>query len=208
MASTLIHIAVANELNKELKRDKTKFLIGAIAPDLSKEIGETKAQSHFFHEEEDIPNLQWFLTRYKDNLDDDFVLGYYVHLYTDYLWYKYFIPEVYKKNMITKLDGNVFKCSKNGLKKYIYNDYTNLNTEILDEYNLDLKIFYNELPPIDDIIKEIPMDKLNVLIDKMGIIIQNTKKSKQLIFDIDNIKKFIGLAVELTQANLNEVMKK
>lgn len=207
MASALIHIAVANELNKTLKKDKSKFLIGAIAPDISKQIGEPKSKSHFSSEEENIPNLDWFLIRYKDKLDDDFVLGYYVHLYTDYLWFKFFIPEVYKKDMITKLDGTVFKCSKNGLKKYLYNDYTTLNPQILNTYNLDLKIFYNEIPEIENIIQEIPMDKLNIIIDKISIIIENSKEDKQLIFDINNVKKFIDLAVELTLSNLKEIKK-
>lgn len=205
MASALIHIAVANELNKELKRDKTKLLIGTIAPDISKQVGESKDKSHFLNGEDDIPNLDWFLTRYKDKLDDDFVLGYYIHLFTDYLWFKFFVPEVYKKDMITKLDGTVFKCSKNGFKKYLYNDYTTLNPQILDTYNLDLKIFYNEIPEIENIIKEIPMDKLNVIIDKIGVIIENSKEEKQLIFDINNIKKFISLTVELALSNLNDI---
>lgn len=209
MASALIHIAVANELNKELKKDKSKLLIGTIAPDISKEVGETKEKSHFLeNENDDIPNIEWFLKRYKDKLDDDFVLGYYIHLFVDYLWFKYFIPEIYKRNMITKLDGSVFKCSKKGLKRYLYNDYTNLNRKLLDEYNLDLEIFYNEIPEINNIIEEIPMDKLNLIVDKLGLIIANSKEDKQLIFDINNIRKFISLAVELTLANLNEVTNK
>ena len=205
MASALIHIAVANELNKELKKNKTKLLIGSIAPDISKQMGESKDKSHFLNGKDDIPNLEWFLIRYKDKLNDDFVLGYYIHLFTDYLWFKYFIPEIYKKDMITKLDGTTFKCSKNGLKRYIYNDYTNLNIQIIDEYNLDLKLFYNKLPEIDNIIQEISIDKLDVLLDKLGLIIENSKEKKQLIFNIENIKKFIGLAVELTLSNLNDI---
>lgn len=35
MASSVIHIAVANELNKVLKKDKKSILIGSIAPDIS-----------------------------------------------------------------------------------------------------------------------------------------------------------------------------
>ena len=47
MASTMIHIVVANEINKKLKRDSSKLLIGTIAPDISKNIGENKVKSHF-----------------------------------------------------------------------------------------------------------------------------------------------------------------
>ena len=36
VASALIHIAVASEVNKKVKRDRSKLLIGSIAPDLAK----------------------------------------------------------------------------------------------------------------------------------------------------------------------------
>ena len=52
MASSMIHIAVANEINKVLKRDSSQLLIGTIAPDISKLIGETKEKSHFLTQNE------------------------------------------------------------------------------------------------------------------------------------------------------------
>ena len=174
MASSMIHIAVANELNKKLKRDSQKLLIGTIAPDISKLIGENKVRSHFLENENtDIPDLYKFLSLYKNSLNDDFVLGYYIHLYTDYLWFKYFIPEIYGKGRMAMI--------------YIYNDYTNLNIQIIDEYQLDLKIFYNEIPDIDNIIKEIPMDKLYLIINKAGEIIENSKINKEFVFNTNKI---------------------
>ena len=47
MASAIIHICVANEINKKIKKDKSKLLIGSIAPDISKQVNETKKHSHF-----------------------------------------------------------------------------------------------------------------------------------------------------------------
>ena len=98
MASAVIHMTVASEINKVLKRDYDKLIIGSIAPDISKIIGETKLRSHFLVTEENnnnIPNIDVFLSAYKEYLYDDFVMGYFIHLYTDYLWFKYFIPEIY-----------------------------------------------------------------------------------------------------------------
>ena len=70
MASSMIHIAVANEINKVLKRDSSQLLIGTIAPDISKLIGETKEKSHFLTQNEtDIPDIYKFLSLYKNNLD-------------------------------------------------------------------------------------------------------------------------------------------
>lgn len=206
MASSMIHIAVANEINKKLNRDSSKLLIGSIAPDLSKQVGETKVKSHFLdNNDTNIPNLDRFLEKYSDKLNDDFVLGYFIHLYTDYLWFKYFTPEVYDKDIITKLDGTVVKCTGRMAEMYIYNDYTNMNAQLLDIYNLDLKIFYNDIPEIDNIIEEIPMDKLNVIIDQMSIIIENSKVTKDLVFNIENIVQFIETNVDLISAKLKEL---
>lgn len=207
MASSLIHIAIANEINKKLKRDSQQLLIGTIAPDISKLIGESKERSHFLTcNEEDIPDIYKFLSLYKQNLNDDFVLGYYIHLYTDYLWFKYFIPEIMENDLIKKLDGTVVKCRGEMAIKYIYNDYTNLNLKIIDAYNLDLKIFYNEIPTINNIIQEIPMEKIDLIVNKASQIIKNSKITKEMTFSMENIYNFISLAIHLILANLEDLI--
>lgn len=207
MASSLIHIAIANEVNNKLKRDEQKLFIGTIAPDISKLIGKTKEKSHFLTSVgTDIPDIYKFLSLYKEYLDDDFVLGYYIHLYTDYLWFKHFIPEIMENDLIKKIDGTIVKCHGRMAIKYIYNDYTNLNLNIIDDYNLDLKIFYNEIPPIKNIIKEIPMDKLALIVNKAGKIIENSKITKEMTFKMENIHNFISLSTNLILANLEELI--
>ena len=206
MASTIIHMAVANEINKVLKRNDNQLLIGSISPDVSKLVGETKLYSHFLDSDDtDIPNIDRFLERYKDNLNDDFVLGYFIHLYTDYLWFKYFVPEVFDEVFVTKLDGTKIRCTGNMIDMYIYNDYTNMNEQLIEKYNLDLKIFYVRSEHFNNIIKEIPMDKLDLILDKTIEIIENTKVKKDLVLDIKNIEKFIRTATELTVSKLKEL---
>lgn len=203
MASSIIHMAVANEINKVIKRDNDKILIGSIAPDISKTIGQSKMDSHFLDSMEDnIPNINRFLEKYKDKLSDDFVMGYFIHLYTDFFWFKYFVTEIYENEYITKLDGTKIKCIGNMASIYIYNDYTNLNTKLIEEYDLNLQIFYREIPKFNNIIDEIPMEKLNVIVDKASIIIANSKSRKDLIFNINNIKKFVETCVEIILTEL------
>ena len=196
MASSVIHMAVANEVNKVLKRDNSKLLIGSIAPDISKQIGQDRTISHFIFED-GLIDLDKFLDKYKNNLDDDFVLGYYIHLLTDYFWFKYFMPEITNYSIIKTLDGKELSLSKEEICKYIYNDYTNINIRVINEYNMDLKIFFNELPEIKNIIEEIPMDKLQVIVDKAGNIIMNSTNGKNYTFDIKNIKQFISFTKDL-----------
>jgi hypothetical protein len=81
MASSVIHMCVANEVNKYLKKDNSKILIGSIAPDISKQIGMTKEKSHFLDSINDsVPNIDKFLNKYKNYLNNDFVMGYFIHL--------------------------------------------------------------------------------------------------------------------------------
>lgn len=209
MPSAIIHIAVANEINKKIKKDESKLLIGSIAPDMAKIIGETKLKSHFQKENTTTPDLSKFLDKYQDKLNDSFILGYYIHLYTDYLWFKYFIPEVfdYDSSMIKKLNGEVVKCNGEMQKLYIYNDYTNLNRQVIDEYNLDFKIFYNDLPKFEYGVDEIPMDKLSLLLDKMSLIVSSSNEHKNFIFDIKNIKKFIETSTKIILSDILEKLK-
>ncbi len=208
MASSMIHIAVCNELNKKLKRDNSKILIGTIAPDISKLVGESKVYTHFLDSKDtDIPNIGKFLAKYMDSLNDDFVLGYYIHLYTDYLWFKYFIPEIYdkEKNLITKLDGTVVNCKGEMAIMYIYNDYTNINSEIVKRYNLNINFLYAKLPKMESIIDEIDMNKISLIVNKTRQIYENSKVHKDMVFNMDNVDEFIKLSTELIMANLEEI---
>lgn len=206
MASSLIHICVASEINKELNKDPNKLFIGTIAPDISKLIGESRNVSHFI-DENNIPDLNLFLEKYKNNLKDEFVLGYFIHLYTDYLWLKYFITEINCSGMISTLDGELIKCDNKKFCELIYNDYTNLNIELIDEYKLDCKIFYNELPKFENIIKEIPMDKLDVIVNQTGIILKNSEDDKEYIFDITHVSNFINLTSQIILSYIDEHLK-
>ena len=207
MASAVIHMAVATEINKITKRDNSKYLLGSIAPDISKLVGEERKKSHFCDNDDGVPNMDRFLDKYKNYLQDDFVFGYFVHLYTDYLWEKYFISEIYNEdnNLITKIDGTKVKCNGRMVSLYIYNDYTNLNNSLLDEYDMDLSIFYNDIPDLENVIQEIPMDKLQVLIDQMSIIIENAKPKKEFVFNMESVNTFIKRCVELTLAKIKEL---
>ena len=207
MASFMIHAAIANELNKDLKRNTTKLLLGTIAPDISKLIGETKLYTHFQTSEKSTPSFDKFINIYGKYLYDDFVLGYYIHLYVDYLWFKYFLPEIYDENkeLLTKLDGSIVPCHGQMLNNYIYNDYTNLNKKIIESYKINLNFLYDPIPKIDNIIMEAHINKLNVLIDKSKEILENTKVNKELTFNMENIDNFISLSVRLISSNLMEL---
>ena len=88
-----------------------------------------------------------------------------------------------------------------------YNDYTNLNIKLIDEYNLDFKKFYNELLQLDNIIEEIPMDKINMIVEQTAVIIEISRKYKDFIFNIDNVKKIIELSINLILSKIIKISK-
>ena len=209
MASSVIHICIANEINKTINRNSKKLLIGTIAPDISKLLGETKFYSHFLDNvNNNIPNINKFLEKYGNYLNDDFVLGYYIHLYTDYLWFKYFIPNIIKGNYIKELDGTLVEYTEKKFKYYVYNDYSNLNNQLIDRYNFPMKIFYEEIPYIPNIISEIPIDRLNLIVDKTGILIEESKKGKKYLFKIDDIITFIESSKKTILKELDSIYEK
>lgn len=193
MASALIHLAIAELLEKDLSiSDRKDYLLGSIAPDIAKQINESKIKSHFLYNTEDgIPNIKMFKEKYKDFKSNSFLLGYYIHLYTDKVWFGDFINSIYYNNSIKLLDGTIIEMSQDEIRKIIYEDYTNLNLELISNYNLDLSLFYEDFKIPNTTLDEIPIEKLNILIDKMGIIIENSKQQKKFLFDIIIIKNFI-----------------
>ncbi len=206
MASSIIHMAIAKEINKNLKRNENQLLIGSIAPDISKIVNEPRNKTHFTQKNETIPDIKKFLKKYKKELNDDFVMGYYIHLYTDYLWSKFFLTEITNKSFVKKLNGDIVNLNGNMLLLYIYNDYTNLNIELINKYNLDFEFMYKEENKyIPNIIKEIPYEKLPALYENFERIIENSKTSKVFIFDIENIVNFINLCVKIISSEINNI---
>ena len=206
MASAIIHLAVAKTLEKYLNiENKRDYYLGAIAPDISKQIGENKQKSHFLiNSRDDIPNIELFISKYPNFKNTSFDLGYFIHLYTDKIWFSRFVSQIYSGNYIKLLDGTVINTTPEELQKIIYQDYTNLNVQLLDEYKMDLSLFYEDFIEPTTTIDEIPTNKLNILIDKMGIIIENSTIEKPYTFDAFLVLQFID---ESSQEILNILNK-
>lgn len=205
MASYVIHIAVAQEINKVLKKDKIKLLLGSIAPDLSKLIGETKVKSHFLDSEKDlIPKLERFMNKYQQNLDDDFVLGYYIHLYTDYLWFKEFTPKFYKNNTLKLANGKIIPATNDIKLIYLYKDYSILNNKVIKEYNINIEDFNIENIKIPDIIKEIDINKIDVLIKQTNTFIKEDINEEPKVITLEKINEFISKSVDIILKDINK----
>lgn len=204
MASIIMHIAVADQLYKKIKNQLNinyyDYILGSIAPDISKKINHPREKSHFIDDFNTLPNINKFLEKYHSTLNNSFNLGYYIHLYTDFLFFKdyypLFIQEGFFNSVIKKLDGTSNKITNEEMKKILYNDYTNLNIKLIDEYQLSLDIFYNDFIKPNTNLDEIPISKLPILIKSADLIIQKLATKKEYIIDISSIKSFINDCTE------------
>ena len=188
MASAVIHLCVAKKVNSYVQKNEREFSLGAIAPDIAKLVGESKNRSHFLDEddsEDTPPHYERFINKYKDRLNNAFELGYLVHLMTDFYWFKDYVYQYIEDYTNDK------SVTYTAIKKIIYNDYTSLNQDLIDDYMLDLYYFQNQIDYPESPIDEIPMDKLDVLVEKMGLIIKNMGDNKSLMIDEKRIILFI-----------------
>lgn len=193
MSSIMIHLAIAKKVKEHFDIRKEKdYYLGAIAPDISRQIGESKEKSHFLiNTIDNIPNITLFIKRYPTFKYNSFNLGYYTHLMTDKLWIEKFIPNLIQDNTIKLLNGSILSTNPEEIENMLYSDYTNINRQIIDEYEMDLSIFYEEFIPPTTQLNEIPIDQLDILLNKMGIIIENSKEEKSYTLDFEAVKAFI-----------------
>lgn len=207
MASSIIHIAVAKQLEKDLKiKNKYDYYLGSIAPDISKQVGKSKYESHFLKNsyKNDIPNMELFIAKYPDFKKYSFDIGYYVHLYTDKIWFEELMDKVTFNNALKLLDGTIINTTPEEIQSIIYSDYTNLNISVIDEYELDLSLFYEDFKEPKTDIKEIPVENLDILLNKMSIIIENSKDDKKYSIDINVVKDFINKTCEIIKEDFNK----
>ena len=108
-------------------------------------------------------------------------------------------------NKIIKLNNKKENFDEKKFTEYVYDDYGSVNKKLIDDYNLDLKIFYEDIPKIDDIIEEIPIEKIKVIVDKAGLIIIESKEKDNILFDEDLINEFVEYAVDATLANIDNL---
>lgn len=95
-----IHTAIAKDLNKELNLNPDLLYYGAVLPDVDKgnEVGKFKAHfyiDHLKYPDEVIIDFDKFMEKYKNRLDRDLVIGYYIHLLTDYYFNEYIFDNTY-----------------------------------------------------------------------------------------------------------------
>ena len=132
MPNWKIHLEIAKRLNKKFNYTQNKleeFYLGNILPDINncfivKDIS-TKLEHKYTHyqDEIEIPSYKNFEKIYKNKIyEEPIIVGYYIHLYTDYTWNNYFYTNF---NDNEKLRGLSHE-EKRTLKQDDFKVYNNL----------------------------------------------------------------------------------
>lgn len=204
MPSILVHLAVGKKVNEKLCKKEEEFLTGCIAPDLARPLGIKRSVTHFQNDDGDY-ELDRFINKYINYMNNDYVLGYYVHLYTDYLWYRYFTTQFMDEKYITKKDGTKVRYfAENIPSLYMYHDYSNVSFDVINEYGLDLEFLHKNEYYSNSFIEEVPYDKINILIDETIKILNQKTYLDSFLFDFEDLKQFIDIIVDYVIANLKE----
>jgi len=143
MASSIIHLAVTNELIKHHAfKDENRLKFGAILPDAGK--GKAGHVNKFiWGRNKKSYDFEFFRNKFGELMrQDDLYLGYYLHLVQD-ICYRHFVYDKYHWNPM--IPGNVEKLHK---------DYSIINFYVAEKYNLknDITVPVNfDSEPINDL---------------------------------------------------------
>ena len=196
MGSAVMHLCIGKKIAKKLNNsDRKEFLIGNLAPDLSKLTNQSRYISHFLKKivindaEREVPDLDKFIKKYKNRLNEPFVQGYLCHLISDSVWYLEYIPnhvvsitEDKKQILLRDIDDYI---PYDDFKKMMYSDYNKTNDDLFSLYKLNLKKFDNM--DIDNPnMEEFEFEEIHRLIEQISYYLEYSVTDEEEPADFDD----------------------
>ena len=239
MPSYIGHSVCAKELLKKLKLsdvNKTKFMIGNLIPDIKqvdidytldefvnkKNIQRSKRITHFRKETDFIleyPHCRLFLEKYEKEVKRHIeTLAYFFHLYTDYYYFKFYLPSVItfldydcvptdvrngfyfvkinKNDQVVKAKAFFSKLSK----KSLYKEYARSNSYLIKKFNLDLDTdYYREYiakKGFNCYVEEVNLNKIYDVFDRIDKVYDRMKEEELFIFEENKLDSFVKEVVK------------
>lgn len=201
MGSTVMHLCIGKKVAQKLNNsDRKEFLIGNLAPDLSKIINQSRYVSHFLKKvqidgvEREVPDIDRFICEYKERLNEPFIQGYLCHLISDYIWFSNYIPNhvvaiTEDKTQILLRDIDDY-IPYNNFKEMMYRDYDRTNQYLFEMYKVNLKKFDN-MDIEDPKMKEFEFKEIHRLIEQISYYLDYTlfnQKEVDVSYETDEIE--------------------
>lgn len=227
MPSWFTHLATATELMKKLDvDDKNAFLIGSLMPDAERyvvkdfSIRVPYCDSHFSSyqdvcgTQEILPDVDKFLYYYKNKLNNPAVLGYLVHLLTDFYWNnltyaRYTLRDENKGFIGIRLnDGTKINCERFERSKTKFVDFAIFEESFIKSGNYILPHFNDGLIKKTSVIKEVPYNSEDI--KKMITFCENKSKKYEdfgvyKLFTEDEIEKDYKNSIEFILNFLKQI---
>ena len=133
MPSRMIHYLIAEKVAEQVEiKNKNRFKIGSLCPDMSLHTDSSKHQTHYFEIHGDLKGGNWlrYVDEYREQVkQDDLYLGILCHLITDMIWFH--------EIMETRIRSRV-KSKEERQDRYRqgYVDFHKLNYLLKEEFDL------------------------------------------------------------------------
>ena len=239
MPTWAIHLATAKKVSEKINMDKNIFTFGNILPDIPNEYVVKEISHHLSHAithfEIDVLvvehmekryNLRNFAEKYKSKFSNPLMLGYYVHLLTDYFWNNKTYGEhgIYdeEKNRIGLIlnNGERILCSKETARQTKVHDFRVFSKYIYDNGLAD-KLIYEEnlqkyLKEIDWItLEESDIEKtikyINDRCTGKAQVLENGESTQYKIYSKNEMLELIDISVEfilkMIKKHANDVLR-
>jgi hypothetical protein len=129
----MIHEEVGYYLSKKLNKDSYDFYLGLLAPDSPNTFGFGKKEDRWLAHQRRKDYDEWrkslneFYQKEKNNYNEDFLLGYYIHILTDIVYddflYLKVREEILKDNYSLEESHDIMR---NDMDKYYFNEIENI----------------------------------------------------------------------------------
>lgn len=177
MPGYILHLTAAKMFWDSAKNkssySENDFYVGNLLPDATSD----KKVSHFRSPEYygnmiEYPDLDLFLEKYRDCLDDSCTMGYLFHLYVDRRYFKEYFPMhftllndnlqvVTKMSEVTKFRINstneIIPRERFLSEEYYYGDYTKMNNYLIERFGLHFNL---DIPRENRLIEEVDYEEM------------------------------------------------
>lgn len=198
MASRLLHYLIASELaeRQEIK-DKNRFCIGALLPDLSGHEDGSYNTAHFWVqlEKENKKGINWLLfrERYAEQMEkDSLYLGYYCHLIMDSIWFCSIVDK-YIRNYPLEIKKARYDAG--------YRDYQRLNYLLGKKHNLCYSIYIISVDGINEVKGALLENFLGALKDDIQCA-SEAKEDELEIYKLDLMEEYINKSVAMCESEI------
>ena len=129
MPNVMIHEEVGYYLSKKLNKNSYNYFLGIIAPDAPNTYGFGKKEDRWLAHQRKKDYNEWrnslkdFYEKEKNNYDEDFLLGYYIHILTDIIYDDYLYLKVKEEILKSTIDKDKYhEIMRADMDKYYFKE--------------------------------------------------------------------------------------